>query len=698
MAFTFKTTLITLILSLVMAFPAFSQSTPGHDATGKGTSLYYTCRLKTGEVIETNNEQVAKNSSLTKARVFAERTKYEPLSLNKELPKPGSEKELQSLHEVIEKELLKAAEGWKMGTDRTIEVKTKEQSKVPEKERRIRLARVKTTPKEIRYAKETFEEMTGGKPEVDEVVYLRREIRGKVVSVEKDEILVRFEPAIKEPVKGPFGTVTVKDRGDHYSIEIDAREGRLVRVGPLVGRIAEVDKEFLVLDFGHAFGGQTLFCEVQVKEGLDEPSDKTEARQKIQELPKEAKEKLLSKFRQEGAQEDLQFVEQRKGPQVEEQKDPPVQKEDPNVAQKGDLVEISYTASLKTGEIFLTTETSVAEDPAIKKVDWYEAPAKYASETIVVGSRASIPGLGDAIDGLRAGESKKVSIPPEKAYGLRDNSLIKGYERVKSIETTLKISAAEYVKRFGGFPVKDKTFPFNLYIMARVVEVGEKTATLELTPKKEKDESEIGTTEIRVVDDKIRIELTPKIGAPFRLKGKTGRIVSSDSDRVTVDFNSPLAGKAIVLDVKLVSLCKASTFKGKEIAWIEDHDKGLGTAAKEKKPVVLVLYADWCSWSKRLLNESLQDPRIKMLNERFVWIKVDSNKEKDLKDFYEQKGFPMIVLMDPDGEVIKSLPGFQDPRALQQELRQVIENPKAAHEGAPQTGIRGHAAVAGMVR
>lgn len=55
----------------------------------------------------------------------------------------------------------------------------------------------------------------------------------------------------------------------------------------------------------------------------------------------------------------------------------------------------------------------------------------------------------------------------------------------------------------------------------------------------------------------------------------------------------------------------------------------------------LVLYADWGSWSKNLLNESPQDPRLKALQDRLVWIKVNSDKQKDAQAKYRQKGgFP----------------------------------------------------------
>ena len=76
-------------------------------------------------------------------------------------------------------------------------------------------------------------------------------------------------------------------------------------------------------------------------------------------------------------------------------------------------------------------------------------------------------------------------------------------------------------------------------------------------------------------------------------------------------------------------LIDAADFTGKEIQWIEGYDEGLTEAEKLNKPAVLVLYADWCAFCKKLFSTTLVDPRIKMMKDDFVWVKVNSDKQKE---------------------------------------------------------------------
>jgi uncharacterized protein YyaL (SSP411 family) len=83
---------------------------------------------------------------------------------------------------------------------------------------------------------------------------------------------------------------------------------------------------------------------------------------------------------------------------------------------------------------------------------------------------------------------------------------------------------------------------------------------------------------------------------------------------------------------------------------------------------VLVLYASWCQWSKKYLDETLEDTRIKVLKNRFIWVRIDSDQNKQYKTLYRQEGFPLTVLLNPDGTVMKKISGFSNAIRLQQEL------------------------------
>ena len=131
-----------------------------------------------------------------------------------------------------------------------------------------------------------------------------------------------------------------------------------------------------------------------------------------------------------------------------------------------------------------------------------------------------------------------------------------------------------------------------------------------------------------------------------------------------MDLNRPLAGKDIILDVEAVSSTPKAALNTMKIAWSDDYKAGLSRGKEEHKPVLLVLYASWCQWSKKYFDETFADPRIRAMANDFVWVKIDSDLNKEYKTMYQQEGFPFTVLIGPDGTVVKKLSGFNDAASL----------------------------------
>jgi thioredoxin-related protein len=162
------------------------------------------------------------------------------------------------------------------------------------------------------------------------------------------------------------------------------------------------------------------------------------------------------------------------------------------------------------------------------------------------------------------------------------------------------------------------------------------------------------------------------VGADFEMNGRRGRIIKVDQHEFTVDFNHPLAGKDLLLEIEIVSLTKAAQLKDSRLAWLEDYEQAVEAAADRKKPMVLLLHAEWCDWCKKMMAESLQDPRIKMLRDDFVWVKIDSDKQPELAARFDQKSFPMVVILDRKGNLAKRIEGYRDAATLKKELEEVL--------------------------
>jgi FKBP-type peptidyl-prolyl cis-trans isomerase 2 len=400
------------------------------------------------------------------------------------------------------------------------------------------------------------------------------------------------------------------------------------------------------VDYSHPFGGESLFCDTQV---------------------------VAIERRQASPHQEMPDSSAAASAQPDEKP------ANPQIAQNGDMATVACTARLKSGEIVWTTRQDFAEDPKQKKIEKFRVPEIYGPQTVMVGAEDLFPGLEGAVAGMELGDGKNITVPAAKVFGDRNPGLMRKYDRTKTIPVRMTLPAQTYVKQFGGFPVPGKKVKVNAYATGTVVDVTEQGAVLELAPVSEEEDSDFGLTRMKVVGDRIQIHLTPKLGADFNLEDKKGIVVAVDDRQFTVDFNKPLAGEDVELHVQLIGLAKASRFAGMEIDWIEDYYAGLEAAEEHNKPTVLVLYADWCSYCKKLFNTTLVDPRIKMMHDDFVWVKANSDKEKSLKMLYEQKGFPLTVVLDSCGEVMGTINGFRPAGEYGAELKKLL---KAGHKAA----------------
>ncbi|MDD1745868.1 MAG: peptidylprolyl isomerase [Candidatus Methanoperedens sp.] len=86
--------------------------------------------------------------------------------------------------------------------------------------------------------------------------------------------------------------------------------------------------------------------------------------------------------------------------------------------QKGDFIRVSYTGK-NDDRVFDTTDEEVA-----KANDIYNKKGKYGGDVIIVGSGHTVAGLDEDLVGKEVGYSGSVTIPPEKAFGIRNPELI----------------------------------------------------------------------------------------------------------------------------------------------------------------------------------------------------------------------------------------------------------------------------------
>lgn len=87
--------------------------------------------------------------------------------------------------------------------------------------------------------------------------------------------------------------------------------------------------------------------------------------------------------------------------------------------QNGDFIRVSYTGKTEEGRVFDTTREDIA-----KENDIYNEKGKYGGDVVIVGAKHTVEGLDEDFVGKDVGYTGSVTIPPEKAFGLRNPELI----------------------------------------------------------------------------------------------------------------------------------------------------------------------------------------------------------------------------------------------------------------------------------
>jgi FKBP-type peptidyl-prolyl cis-trans isomerase 2 len=345
-------------------------------------------------------------------------------------------------------------------------------------------------------------------------------------------------------------------------------------------------------------------------------------------------------------------------------------------AATGDLLKVDYTITTTDGQLVRSTRAEVANDAKRTRHIGYSAPAKFGSAEMVPGAPDLLLGISNALIGMEPGAKKVVQLAPEQAFGISNPALAMKLPLERRIPRNITLPPDEYLKRFMTFPVVGKNVPLTPWIPAQVKEVTERAVKLELQlPKQERFEEPFGYMTIKADEKNVVLTLHPRIGAEFILEDKPGRISSVEKDSFTVDRNHPLAGVTLQLEIELVSLTPKAELPKGEPAWKAEHDTALESAKKVGRPALLLLYADWCSWCKKLQNETFVDPRITVRRDRLDWIKVNADKEKSYMEKYGQKGFPLVLLFNGDGSIRERIDGYADAERMAYLLDQLTAAP-----------------------
>ena len=234
-------------------------------------------------------------------------------------------------------------------------------------------------------------------------------------------------------------------------------------------------------------------------------------------------------------------------------------------AKVGDTVTVNYIGMLEDGAVFDTSEQNVALDSSVPKIGGFKVSDSYAPLTFKIGAGEVISGFEEAVVGMKVGEIKQMTIPPENAYGPMTDDLITYSLRSFTRPRLMNITNMDFHIQFGMDPVKGE----RVYLTDRYWELGENSirrwdnATVyDVEWKKAMVmlyhdpvqgsivENPIGVIQISVDDDTITQTLTPDINKTiYTNSGDFVTVLGYDDQQIKIGHT--LAGKTLVFKIKL---------------------------------------------------------------------------------------------------------------------------------------------------
>ena len=101
--------------------------------------------------------------------------------------------------------------------------------------------------------------------------------------------------------------------------------------------------------------------------------------------------------------------------------------------------------------------------------------------------------------------------------------------------------------------------------------------------------------------------------------------------------------------------------------------EGMVTGNSTSKKIFVNFHADWCGYCHVMEKKTFRNRSVvNYLNENFISIKVDYDKEKKISSLFRVKGLPDNWFFSEDGEIIGHRPGYIPPDVFLKILKSYI--------------------------
>ena len=132
---------------------------------------------------------------------------------------------------------------------------------------------------------------------------------------------------------------------------------------------------------------------------------------------------------------------------------------------------------------------------------------------------------------------------------------------------------------------------------------------------------------------------------------------------------------AVVMLIALTSAVYSVDFEDNTISGLNittDVEGAFDISQSENKTLAILFDQDSCVYCEMLKDDVLSNPDVqKQLNENFVVLLVDINRNPDIAAEYDVYGTPTIQFIDPNGHEISKIEGYVDSSEFMHALKEI---------------------------
>jgi FKBP-type peptidyl-prolyl cis-trans isomerase 2 len=208
------------------------------------------------------------------------------------------------------------------------------------------------------------------------------------------------------------------------------------------------------------------------------------------------------------------------------------------IVETGDVVTVQYASKEPGGEVF-----------------------ERNSLRFRVGMGTTYRGLEKAVLGMQPGETKTIDVSAAEAYGEVVAKKVVNLPRSRRIPRQKKLSEAQFTQNAKGQPVVGKKYALRgVPWPITVLQVEEGWVLVDLVPEQATQiPAPLGYARVTYDDKNVTTTIVTEAKVGDRVtttNGQHAKIVALDDQKITLDFNHPLAGKRVRFDVTVAELTK----------------------------------------------------------------------------------------------------------------------------------------------